>query len=262
MKYFVVDAFAETSFSGNPAGICLIEEQWPADSLLQSIAFENNLSETAYVSKTETPYEYKLRWFTPTTEIDLCGHATLATSYVVSHFVDCEAQTMKFHTRSGELIVNRKGELYEMNFPSRKPTPVVITPEMQEAIGQKVYEAGVSRDLLLLVENQEQVKSIIPDTQLLNKVPDYALIVTAKSDEEGVDFVSRFFAPKYGVLEDPVCGSAHATLIPFWAEKLKKTKMIAKQLSKRGGTIYCEDLVERVSISGKANLFLQGEIKV
>ncbi len=256
MKYFVADAFADKLFSGNPAGVCLLDE-WPEDCVMQNIAFENNLAETAFVIKRSSYYD--LRWFTPETEMDLCGHATLASAFIISQFVDNNAVDMDFHTKSGVLSVKRIDDLFEMDFPSRKPIPIPVLPLMEEAVGVPVLEAHQSRDLLLMLENETQVKNLQPDLDLVAKIPNcFAVIVTAKGNE--ADFVSRFFAPNAAIPEDPVTGSAHSTLIPFWAERLNKKKMIAKQLSRRGGTLFCEDCGDRIKLSGYAKLYLRGEI--
>lgn len=260
MKYFVVDAFTEQLYKGNPAGVCLLDE-WLSDEVMQYIAAENNLAETAFVLKRDGYYDYNLRWFTPKTEIDLCGHATLASAYIVSNYVDKDAVNIDFHTKSGVLPVVKIGDLYEMDFPARKPVPIPVTPQMEQSIGAPVREAYLSRDLLLLLDSEQQVKNLMPDFDLISKLPDgMAVMVTAKGDE--VDFVSRFFAPKVGVLEDPVTGSSHCELIPFWAEKLEKEQMTARQLSKRGGTLYCRDYADRVKIGGKAVLYLKGVIEI
>lgn len=257
MRYYIVDAFTETIFKGNQAGVCLIDE-WLDDALMQNIASENNLAETAFVVNRGNYYD--LRWFTPETEIDLCGHATLASAFVISNLVDRNVSNMDFHTMSGILTVRKIDDLYEMNFPSRKPKPIQITSLMEQAIGASVHGAYLSRDMLLLLDSEQEVAELKPDMGLISKIPAcFALIVTAKGDT--VDFVSRFFAPNAGISEDPVTGSSHSTLIPFWAERLQKDKMVAKQLSKRGGTLFCENCGERVKISGKAALYLQGEIK-
>jgi len=275
MKYFVVDAFTDELFKGNQAGVCL-PDKWPDDELMQKIAFENNLSETAFVVKRKDHYD--LRWFTPAVEVDLCGHATLASAYVVFNFVDKNASDIRFETKSGPLAVKKVGDLYEMDFPSRKPTPVALTAEMCKAIGADALEAHLSRDLVLLLENEQQVRDLTPDFELIKQLGYFAVVVTAKGDEGGglvlpkrsscttpssgrVDFVSRFFTPGAGVPEDPVTGSAHSTLIPFWAERLGKDTMVAKQLSARGGTLFCENTnKQRVKIAGKAVLYLQGAL--
>ncbi|MCL1895045.1 MAG: PhzF family phenazine biosynthesis protein [Clostridiales bacterium] len=277
MKYYIVDAFADQLFKGNQAGVCLLEE-WLDDGIMQKIAKENNLAETAFLVKRDTSHDqsgalndqsgahndqrgahYDLRWFSPEVEIDLCGHATLASAFVVSSFVDKDAEVMRFETMSGTLTVQKTGDLFEMDFPARKPQRIEKTNPMEEAVGQPVLEAHLSRDLILIVDSEEQVKNLSPDLGLIKNMQDYfAVVVTARGDE--VDFVSRFFAPGIGVPEDPVTGSAHSSLIPLWAGRLGKEKMVAKQLSERGGTLFCEDCDDRVKIAGRAVLYLQGEI--
>ena len=257
MKYFVVDAFTDELFKGNQAGVCLVDE-WPSDDTMQKIAFENNLSETAFVVKQGE--HYCVRWFTPTVEVDLCGHATLASAFVIFNFVDTNAATVQFETTSGTLMVNKMDDLYELDFPSRKPVQVELTREMNQAIRIPAMEAHLSRDLLLVLENEQQVKNLRPSFDMIRQLDYFAVVATAKGSE--VDFVSRFFTPRGGVLEDPVTGSAHCSLIPFWAERLGKTKMVARQLSTRGGTLYCQDAGDRVKIAGKAVLYLKGEIFV
>lgn len=256
MRYYVVDAFTDKLFGGNPAGVCLLDE-WPDKEEMQSIAAENNLAETAFVVKREGYYD--LRWFTPEVEIDLCGHATLASGFIIANFVDPKALTMRFETQSGTLTVTKHGDIFEMDFPTRLPKKIEVTQLMSQAISTPILEAHLSRDLLLLVDSEKDVKDLTPDLNLLKQIPDcFAVIVTAKG--ETADFVSRFFAPNAGITEDPVTGSSHSTLIPFWAERLRKSKLTAKQLSKRGGVLYCENCGDRVKIAGKAVLYLQGEI--
>lgn len=258
MQYFIIDAFTNTLFKGNQAGVCILNE-WLNDDIMQNIAAENNLAETAFVVKRDN--EYDLRWFTPEVEIDLCGHATLASAFVVFNFVDRNATIIKFNTQSGVLSVKKTENLYEMDFPSRKPKQIQITSLMEQAIGVPVLEAHLSRDLLILIDTETQIINLKPNLELIKQIPGcFALIVTAKGDN--VDFVSRFFAPNAGITEDPVTGSSHSTLIPFWSERLFKDKMVAKQLSKRGGTLFCENCGERVKIAGKAKLYLQGEIRI
>ncbi|MDR0301596.1 MAG: PhzF family phenazine biosynthesis protein [Treponema sp.] len=262
MKYFVVDAFTDELFKGNPAGVCLLDK-WADDSLLQSIAFENNLAETAFVVKNDSGYD--LRWFTPETEIDLCGHATLASAFIITNFVDKNTHFTSFSTKSGILTVNfvKENELYEMDFPARKPVKTEINQIVQKAVNVQITEAYKSRDLLLLVDTEEQVKNLEINFDILKTYKDcFAFIITAPSSGSEYDFVSRFFAPNAGIMEDPVTGSSHSTLIPFWAERLNKNKLTAKQLSKRGGILYCENNEDRVKISGKAKLYLEGNIKI
>lgn len=260
MKYYVVDAFAEELFKGNPAGVCLLEEELP-DEVMQKIAFENNLAETAFLLKKEDTYS--LRWFTPEVEMDLCGHATLATAFVAMTYVDKSLKEIAFETNSGKLVVTHNDDLYTMNFPSRMPVPTDIPSLLEEAIGVKVLETHLSRDMLVLIENAKDVADLNVNVDMLARISrdiSFAIIVTAKGDK--CDFVSRFFAPNAGIIEDPVTGSAHCTLIPYWSKRLDKTKMVAKQLSPRGGTLICEDLGDRVNISGKAVCYLVGEINV
>lgn len=258
MKYYVVDAFTDTIFKGNPAGVCLIPE-FPDASLLQNIAYENNLSETAFVVNRGDYYE--LRWFTPESEIDLCGHATLASAFVVANFVNKNASIMNFQTMSGILTVIKYNDLYEMNFPLRDPTPIAITDLMKQAVGVPVLEAHLSRDMILLLENEQQVQNLSPNFSLIGELPDcFGLVVTAQGDT--ADFVSRYFAPNASIPEDPVTGSSHSSLIPFWSKRLNKSKMTARQLSQRGGTLLCEDCGDRVKISGNAVLYSEGDIKL
>ena len=258
MKYYVVDAFAEDVFQGNPAGVCLVDRSLDA-AAMQNIAAENNLAETAFITQKGNENEFDLRWFTPEVEMDLCGHATLASAFIISKYVMKNIDVMKFNTLSGVLEVTKKGDLFVMDFPARKPREMQITSLMEQSLGCPVIEAYQSRDCLLLVENENAVQTLTPNLELLRQMPNsLAVIVTAKGDT--VDFVSRFFAPNAGISEDPVTGSSHSTLIPFWSERLQKKQMIAKQLSKRGGILYCEDCGDRVKISGKVVLYLSGEI--
>ena len=258
MKYYIVDAFTQTIFAGNQAGVCL-PDKWPDDTLMQDIAAENNLSETAFIVRQNDGYG--LRWFTPKAEVDLCGHATLAGAYVIANFIEPAINEIIFHTKSGQLTVTKKGDLYELDFPARKPRPTEITALMTEAIGEPVLEAFMARDLLLLIEKEEQVQRLQPHIELLKSFSDcLGIIVTARGEK--VDFVSRFFAPQVGIDEDPVTGSAHCTLIPFWAERLGKDKLTACQLSSRGGELYCQNMGERVKIAGYAALFMEGEINL
>jgi PhzF family phenazine biosynthesis protein len=260
MKYFIVDAFTEELFKGNQAGVCVLEN-WPGDNILQNIAFENNLAETAFFIKENN--EYHLRWFTPETEIDLCGHATLASAYIIFNLIEENINSIKFNTQSGVLTVTKIDDLLEMDFPSRKPSKIEVNPIAQESINAPIKEAYMSRDMLFLLESEEQVENLEINIGNIKKINEcFAFIVTAQSSHKEYDFVSRFFAPNAGIIEDPVTGSSHSTLIPFWAERLRKNKLIAKQLSRRGGTLYCENKGNRVKISGKAKIYLEGEIKL
>lgn len=258
MRYYIVDAFAREVFSGNQAGVCLLDG-WPDDAVMQSIAAENNLAETAFVVPAGD--HYGLRWFTPEVEIDLCGHATLASAFVLLELIDRTKSEVGFQTKSGLLTVTKAGGLYEMDFPARGPKPVPLLPAMHAAIGLDALEAHAARDLLLVVESEKEVKNLQPNFAAIRGLKDYfAVIVTAKGDE--VDFVSRFFAPNAGIPEDPVTGSSHSTLIPFWAERLGKDTMVARQLSKRGGELICRNAGDRVKIAGRAALYLEGRLHI
>jgi len=262
MKYFIVDAFADELFKGNQAGVCILNK-WLDDDLLQNIASENNLAETAFIVKNGQQYE--LRWFTPEVEIDLCGHATLASAFILSNFFDTNNKLFSFKTKSGILTVSvdRESELFEMDFPARKPEKTGINQIVQKAINAQIKEAYISRDLLLIVDTEEQVKNLEINFDLLKTVKDcFAFIVSAPSSNKEYDFVSRFFAPNAGIMEDPVTGSSHCTLVPYWAERLNRNELIAKQLSKRGGILFCKNNGDRIGISGKARLYLEGEIKL
>jgi PhzF family phenazine biosynthesis protein len=256
MKYYVVDVFTEEHFHGNPAGVCLLED-WMEDDMMQKIAYENNLAETAFLVKKDGYYD--LRWFTPEVEIDLCGHATLGSAYVLMNYADTTMNKAEFHTKSGILTVSREGDLYTMDFPARKPVPCEIPGTLEKALGAKILETQISRDLLVLLGSEKELADLQPDFSLLKQIDHvFGFIVTAKGEE--CDFVSRFFVPNAGINEDPVTGSSHTTLIPYWSERLTKSNMIAKQLSQRGGTLWCRDKGDRVEISGKAVTHLIGEI--
>ncbi len=258
MKCYFVDAFAEKVFEGNPAAVCILEK-WPSDNLMQLIAKENNLSETAFAVKTGD--KYHLRWFTPGGEIDLCGHATLATAFVLANFYTKEAKQWIFQTLSGDLTVLKKGELFEMDFPSRMPAKIDISNNIINALGVTPVAAYLARDLMLVLEDENNVLQATPNFTALKEIEDgVGVILTAKSNQ--FDFVSRAFFPKLNVNEDPVCGSAHCQLIPYWSEKLNKTEMVARHLSERGGTLYCKLDCERVRISGYAVLYSVAELQL
>lgn len=258
MKYYVLDAFTAHLFQGNPAGVCLVENPLD-DNTMQQIAFENNLAETAFL--TDRGGFFDLRWFTPEVEMDLCGHATLASAHVVMNHVNPGQTAVAFHTKSGVLTVERKGETYWMDFPSRMPAPCPVPMNLEQALGAPVLETHASRDLLVLVDDEAVVRALKPDMSLLKRIAaPFAFIVTAKGDT--CDFVSRFFAPNAGIDEDPVTGSSHSTLIPFWSGRLGKKEMIAAQLSRRGGVVYCTDKAGRVLIGGQVVCYLEGEILV
>ena len=258
MKYYIVDAFSDQLFKGNPAGVCITDGALEKE-LMQQIAAENNLSETAFVYPVGDGYE--LKWFTPTAEVDLCGHATLAAAHIIGTMIHPDKKEMKFNTLSGILEVERQQDRYQMNFPASKPKLIIGSKDMDAALGIKTDKVYLSRDLVVPVKDESVVRELRPDFRKLAMLDQgMGVIVTAPGEEEGIDFVSRCFYPKIGIDEDPVTGSAHASLIPYWSEVLNKKVLVAKQLSKRGGILYCEDLKERVLISGKAVIYLEGEI--
>jgi predicted PhzF superfamily epimerase YddE/YHI9 len=257
LPLYQVDAFTRRMFGGNPAAIVLLDE-WLPDETLQAIAAENNLAETAFViPRSEVS---PLRWFTPGMEVDLCGHATLATAYVLFRHRFPSLDRITFSTRSGNLIVARDGDLLRMDFPSRPGRAVEISDQIVSAVGMRPREALLARDLLVIFEREEEVRAFRPGFERIASVDAFALIISAPGDT--VDFVSRFFAPRAGVPEDPVTGSAHCTLVPYWAARLGKPKLVAKQLSARGGDLSCELRGDRVLISGNAVEYLRGEIDV
>ncbi|MGM0330219.1 PhzF family phenazine biosynthesis protein [Enterococcus sp. AZ084] len=255
LPYYVVDAFTNEVFKGNPAAVFVLDE-WLPDDVMQKIAIENNLSETAFTVRKEKGYE--LRWFTPEREIDLCGHATLATAFVLFHFYGISESTISFSTQSGNLYVTQKEQKYAMDFPSILPEPVAILPEYEQVLGANIKEAYLARDLFFVLEDEEIVANLTPDYTAMTQLKEgVGVIVTAKGKNE--DFVSRTFFPKLTINEDPVCGSAHANLIPYWAQTLGKNDLVAQQLSPRGGFLTCQWLGDRVMISGETTLFAKGE---
>lgn len=255
LKQYQVDAFTDKVFGGNPAAVVPLAA-WLEDSLLQAIAEENNLSETAFFVPAANGFE--LRWFTPVKEVDLCGHATLATAHVLFKVLGYSQPVIRFATRSGDLFVKKKGTRLEMDFPACPPTLCAIPETLAQALGQRPIEVLAADDYLALFDSEEAVRAITPDHALLAKLDLRGVIVTAPGRE--VDFVSRFFAPKFGIPEDPVTGSAHCMLAPYWAGKLGKNMLTARQVSKRGGKITCEVQAERVLLAGSAVLFMEAEI--
>lgn len=305
MRYYVVDVFTDKLFSGNPAGVCLLSESaggglqesgrtggdvvhengrnggglhenertgggWPDGAVMQAIARENNLSETAFLIKRDGYYD--LRWFTPELEIDLCGHATMGSAYVIFEFAEREATELKFRTLSGELRVARGcgGEML-MDLPAWRGAPAPVYGRLREAFGgAAINEVRKSNDILVVFENADDVKNAAPDFATLAAVKDeagmpgdnFGVIITAPGDGYGCDFVSRYFAPNAGVNEDPVTGRAHCMLTPYWAGRLGKKRLTARQISSRGGALTCEDAGERVIIGGNVKLYLSGEIHI
>ena len=257
MKQYVVDAFTENVFHGNPAAICVLE-QWPSEELMKNITIENNLSETAFAVKEGD--DYRLRWFTPGGEIDLCGHATLACAYVILRFYEQDTDKVVFRTLSGELTVKKLGDLYEMDFPSFELKPVPVTQQMIEAIDAVPSEAYMGRDLLCVFDDEKIVETLQPDQAKVGALDGLLLQVTAKGTDQ--DCVSRTFAPKCGVAEDAVCGSGHCHIVPFWSNRLGKNDIVAYQASKRGGTLYCRMEGKRVKLAGKAALYSIADVQV
>ena len=257
LDIYQIDAFASRPFTGNPAAVVPLR-QWLPDDAMLSIAMENNLAETAYFVPKGDGYD--LRWFTPAVEIDLCGHATLASAYVIFEVLGTEKTLLRFQTRGGELTVERADGRYILDFPSRPGTVSDAPAGLIEAIGAEPKEIYRSRDYMLVYESEADIRAIKPDFNSLMKIDAHAVIVTAPGDNS--DFVSRFFAPEVGVPEDPVTGSAHCTLIPYWAERLGKNELFARQVSQRGGELYTELRGDRVKIAGEAVLYLKGEIYV
>lgn len=257
LAIYQVDAFTDKLFGGNPAAVCPLES-WPEDQVMQQIGAENNLAETAFfVREGES---FKLRWFTPAVEVDLCGHATLASAHVLFNHLGYLGTTIAFQSRSGELRTTKNGDLITLDFPAAKRTATKSSDTLAQALGKKPVEVYNSSSLLAVFDKQEDIQSLSPDFALLKTVDPHAVIVTAPGKD--CDFVSRFFAPNYGINEDPVTGSAHTVLIPYWSARLEKKTLHARQLSKRQGELFCEDKGERVLISGRAVTYLVGEIHV
>ena len=255
MKCWHVDAFAERLFEGNPAAVCVLDE-WLPDELMQSVAIENNLSETAFTVRENG--RWRLRWFTPGGEIDLCGHATLGTAFVLASFVTPGETRFVFDTLSGELVCEKRGDMYELDFPAYDMRPVPVTPEMERAIGAPVRAAWMARDLVCELESEDAVREAEVDQALVRELDGQLLHITAAGAD--YDCVSRSYAPKLGVAEDPVCGSGHCHLAPIWAERLGKTRLRARQASKRGGTLLCSLEGGRVKLAGGAVLYSVAEI--
>lgn len=257
MDQYIVDAFTDSLFSGNQAAVCVMDT-WPSDELMQNIAKENNFSETAFTVKEGDTYH--LRWFTPGGEIDFCGHATLGTSFVILNFYETDYNEVSFQTQVGELSVRRKGDLFEMDFPAYKLRKTEVTDRMEEAIGVRPLEAYIDRDLLLVLPDAASVRDLVPDQEKLLSLDGLLTAVTAPSDDEKFDCVSRMFAPKLGIPEDPVTGSTHCMITPYWCGKLGKENLTCFQASGRTGILYTGLKGNRVTVSGKAVLFSRGRI--
>ena len=256
---YQVDAFTSEVFLGNPAAVCILDS-WIDDNMLQSIAAENNLSDTAFLVRNDDGFD--LRWFTPTTEVTLCGHATLASAFVLFAYQDWSEEEIRFHTRkSGQLIVGKRNDLLEMDFPSRPVHSRIPPSGLREALGvTPIAVLSSVEDLLVVMESERAVRELQPDFSALERVECRGIIVTSKGSRS--DFVSRFFAPRIGIPEDPVTGSAHCVLVPYWSSELHKKNLHAFQISKRGGELFCVYAGDRVKISGRAALYLEGVITI
>ena len=258
LNIFQVDAFASSLYKGNPAAVVPLTE-WLSDNTMQQIAAENNLSETGFFIPEDD--HFHIRWFTPKAEVNLCGHATLATAHVLFTELNFQDTELNFNSKSGILKVTKKEDKLQLDFPADHVQPIELNPVFADALGVKATAAFKGRtDYLLLFESQEMILNIKPNFHLLKQTEARGIIVTSAGKE--VDFVSRFFAPRVGVDEDPVTGSAHTSLVPFWAARLNKTELTALQLSERGGQLWCTLAGDRVLIAGKAITYLRGEIEI
>ena len=257
LSLYQIDAFANKVFEGNPAAVIPLEDWLPAKTM-QLIALENNLSETAFFCPSDNNYE--IRWFTPNGEIELCGHATLASAYVLFNILNYKTEQIEFNSLSGRLTVTKVNDLFRLDFPSQNPIKCKMPRLLTEGLGRESNNCYKNEDYLVVFETENEIANINPDFNKLKILDSRGVIITAPG--LNYDFVSRAFFPKYGVLEDPVTGSAHTKLIPYWAEKFGKSKLIAKQVSKRGGELFCENDKNRVYISGHAKLYMKGEIEI
>lgn len=257
LPIYQVDAFASIPFEGNPAAVCPLDE-WLSDDLMQNIAMENNLSETAFFVAQEDGF--RLRWFTPTNEVNLCGHATLASAQVLFEHLGYDGSAVRFDSNSGQLTVRKEEEHLVMDFPSAQLNKEEVPAFLEEAIGVSTGELYRDTDYLYVVESEKQVRNLHPDIKGIAKADVRGIIVTAPSTE--YDFVSRFFAPNVGVEEDPVTGSAHTMLTPYWSRRLNKKKLVGRQVSQRGGTVHCYHGEDRVEISGQACTVMEGEFTI
>jgi PhzF family phenazine biosynthesis protein len=258
MIIYQVDAFASQVFKGNPAAVCPLEK-WISDDLMQQIAEENNLSETVFFVKKDTQFE--IRWFTPTCEVDLCGHATLAAAHIIFTELNYKEAILEFSSKSGFLTVKKEEDWYTLNFPSEVINEIETPQTLKDALNVPILKTfkGIWK-LLVVLESEDIIKNLTPNFSKLTELEAPGIIVTSKGNN--IDFVSRFFAPKIGINEDPVTGSAHTLLIPFWAKKLNKNNLKAMQLSKRTGYLKCNYLNDRVEFSGQAITFLKGELTI
>lgn len=260
LRLFTVDAFSDKLFSGNPAGVCPLEA-WLPDATLQAIAAENNLAETAFFVREQDGW--RIRWFSPQKEIDLCGHATLASAHVLINHLGARESRFRFQSPlSGALAVERTDGRYVLDFPTRDPQPAAAPAALVQGLGARPLEVLRGRDYFAVFAHEKDVRALRPDFKALAELEALGIIATAPGSGDGVDFVSRFFAPRAGIDEDPATGSSHCALIPYWAKRLGKTKLRARQLSARGGEFFCELAGDRVKIGGHAVTYLVGEINV
>jgi PhzF family phenazine biosynthesis protein len=257
LPLYQIDAFANKPFEGNPAAICPLDD-WLPDVLMQSIATENNLSETAYFVPTNEGYH--IRWFTPLHEVELCGHATLASAWVIFNILGYSNDEIAFGSKSGTLTVSRKDDWLELDFPTKIPARCAMPELILKAFFVTPAECLKADDYIVVLENESDVTEAKPDIALLSQLDLRGVAITAKSDH--YDFVARFFAPKQGINEDPVTGSLFTELIPYWSEKLNKTELTAKQVSRRGGEVKCVNAGDRVKIAGKAVKYMEGYITI
>ncbi|MEI7880416.1 MAG: PhzF family phenazine biosynthesis protein [bacterium] len=258
IPYYQIDAFTEERFKGNPAGVCFLPRVWLPDEVMQKIAAENGVSETAFVIREGEGYG--LRWFSPTMEVDLCGHATVATAQAIFFETGLDAESISFKTRSGVISVARVDDMMVLDFPARPPQRCEAPEGVEFAMGTMPQEIWRARDYMVVFETEADVKALQPDFEKLRDWDCLGVIATAPGDS--VDFVSRFFAPRAGINEDPVTGSAHSTLIPYWSRRLKKKELHALQISARGGELFCQDHGDRVKIGGYAVTYLRGELDI
>ena len=255
---YQIDTFTSQAFQGNAAAVCPLTD-WIEDSMMQAIAAENNLSETAFF--VEEGECFHIRWFTPTQEVDLCGHATLASAYVLFESLNYSKDKIVFMSKSGELSVNRQGDWLTLDFPAQPPKPCVMPDAVIKGLGGIAYmDCLCAEDYMVVLKDETEVRQLEPNFEVLKAINLRGVIITAASNE--YDFVTRFFAPKYGIDEDPVTGSAYTQLMPYWSKRLEKSVLNAKQVSARGGEVHCKLVGERVLISGQAIKFLQGEIYI
>jgi PhzF family phenazine biosynthesis protein len=256
MKQYIVDAFTRKPFSGNPAAVCVMDN-WPSEESMMNLAMENNLSETAFIVKEAAGF--RLRWFTPATEVELCGHATLAAAFVILNYYETDSDIVQFNTMSGILTIRKCGDLFEMNFPTYELREIPVTDEMEQAFGLRPVRAVLGLDLVCIFENEDQVRTMHPNQALLKQIEGRIQNATARGKE--TDCVSRSFCPKLSIAEDPVCGSAHCQIADYWSKELGQQQIYAYQASKRGGYLHCrvEDN-NRITISGNAVLVAVTEI--